>query len=194
MVGIEALPAAIYLLAIFGIPKSPRWLIFNQKDYIKAEEIQKEMNMIPFTENEIKKIVDSESSFTEKLFSAKYKFPVLLAFLLAFFNQLSGINAFLYYAPRIFEEAGLGESTALLSSVGIGLVNLIFSSPKTSIVEIMPKNIENEIKHLYSKYKQISILKKNKHLFFPCLRPQTWAFSPLNLYFKKILSSSNLVL
>ena len=127
MVGIEAVPAAIYLLAIFGIPKSPRWLIFNQKDYIKAEEIQKEMNMMPFTENEIKKIVASESSFDEKLFSAKYKFPVLLAFLLAFFNQLSGINAFLYYAPRIFETAGLKESSALLSSIGIGLTNLIFT-------------------------------------------------------------------
>ena len=69
----------------------------------------------------------SESSFDEKLFSAKYKFPVLLAFLLAFFNQLSGINAFLYYAPRIFETAGLKESSALLSSIGIGVTNLIFT-------------------------------------------------------------------
>ena len=127
MVGVEAVPAAIYLLAIFGIPKSPRWLIFNQKDYMKAKKVQKEMNMIPFTENEIKEIKASESSFTEKLFSTKYKFPVLLAFLLAFFNQLSGINAFLYYAPRIFEIAGLKESSALLSSIGIGITNLIFT-------------------------------------------------------------------
>ena len=57
----------------------------------------------------------------------KYRFPLLLAFLVAMFNQFSGINAFLYYAPRIFEEAGLGESTALLSSIGIGLTNLIFT-------------------------------------------------------------------
>ena len=127
MVGVEAVPAAIYLLAIFGIPKSPRWLIFNQKDYMKAKKVQKEMNMIPFTENEIKEIKASESSFTEKLFSTKYKFPVLLAFLLAFFNQLSGINAFLYYAPRIFEIAGLKESSALLSSIGIGVTNLMFT-------------------------------------------------------------------
>lgn len=127
MVGVEAVPAAIYLLAIFGVPKSPRWLIFNQKDYMKAKKVQKEMNMIPFTENEIKEIKASESSFTEKLFSTKYKFPVLLAFLLAFFNQLSGINAFLYYAPRIFEIAGLKESSALLSSIGIGVTNLMFT-------------------------------------------------------------------
>ena len=57
----------------------------------------------------------------------KYRFILSLAFLIAFFNQFSGINAFLYYAPRIFEEGGLGESTALLSSVGIGLINLIFT-------------------------------------------------------------------
>ena len=57
----------------------------------------------------------------------KYRFPLILAFLIAFFNQFSGINAFLYYAPRIFEEAGLGESTALLSSVGIGVTNLVFT-------------------------------------------------------------------
>ncbi|MAG88869.1 MAG: MFS transporter, partial [Flavobacteriaceae bacterium] len=56
-----------------------------------------------------------------------YRFPLILAFLIAFFNQLSGINAFLYYAPRIFESAGLGESTALLSSIGIGVVNLLFT-------------------------------------------------------------------
>jgi hypothetical protein len=57
----------------------------------------------------------------ENIFMKKYRFPLMLAFLVAFFNQMSGINAFLYYAPRIFGEAGLGEKTALLSSIGIGL-------------------------------------------------------------------------
>jgi hypothetical protein len=64
---------------------------------------------------------------TENIFLKKYRFPLTLAFLIAFFNQFSGINAFLYYAPRIFEAAGLGESTALLSSIGIGFTNLIFT-------------------------------------------------------------------
>ena len=59
----------------------------------------------------------------------------MLTFFIAAFNQLSGINAFLYYAPRIFEEAGLGESTALLSSVGIGLVNLIFTFIGISLID-----------------------------------------------------------
>jgi len=63
----------------------------------------------------------------EGLLQPKYRFPVLLAFLIAFFNQLSGINAFLYYAPRIFQQAGLGASSALLNSVGIGVTNLIFT-------------------------------------------------------------------
>jgi MFS family permease len=63
----------------------------------------------------------------ENIFIKKYRFPLMLAFLLAFFNQLSGINAFLYYAPRILEEAGLGASTALLSSIGIGVTNMVFT-------------------------------------------------------------------
>jgi MFS family permease len=63
----------------------------------------------------------------ENIFMKKYRFPLTLAFLMAMFNQLSGINAFLYYAPRIFQEAGLGESTALLSSIGIGIINLVFT-------------------------------------------------------------------
>ncbi len=72
--------------------------------------------------------MESESHIAgENIFMKKYRFPLMLAFLIAFFNQLSGINAFLYYAPRIFEEAGLGESTALLSSIGIGVTNLIFT-------------------------------------------------------------------
>ena len=61
------------------------------------------------------------------MFSKTYRFLIILAFLIAFFNQLSGINAFLYYAPRIFEAAGLEESAALLSSIGIGVTNLIFT-------------------------------------------------------------------
>jgi len=65
----------------------------------------------------------------------KYRFPLILAFLIAFFNQFSGINAFLYYAPRIFEEAGLGESTALLSSIGIGITNLIFTLLGVALID-----------------------------------------------------------
>ena len=69
----------------------------------------------------------SVQGLSESVLDKKYRFPLTLAILLAFFNQFSGINAFLYYAPRIFEAAGLGASTALLSGIGVGVVNLIFT-------------------------------------------------------------------
>ena len=71
----------------------------------------------------------------------KYRFPLILAFLFAFFNQFSGINAFLYYAPRIFEEAGLGSNTALLSSIGIGIINLIFTLLGVALIDKLGRKI-----------------------------------------------------
>ncbi|MCB0557256.1 MAG: MFS transporter, partial [Phaeodactylibacter sp.] len=76
-----------------------------------------------------------ETDKSETILSPKYRFPLMLAFLIAFFNQFSGINAFLYYAPRIFEIAGLEKSTALLSSVGIGVTNLIFTLVGLSMID-----------------------------------------------------------
>ncbi|MDG2492215.1 MAG: sugar porter family MFS transporter [Flavobacteriaceae bacterium] len=128
MVGIEALPAALYLLGIFSVPKSPRWVLFKKKDLDEAQAIFKEINGSELTRTEIEEIkAEQEPTKQKALFSKTYRFPILLAFLIAFFNQLSGINAFLYYSPRIFEAAGLQESAALLSSIGIGLTNLIFT-------------------------------------------------------------------
>lgn len=128
MLGVEAVPAFIYLAMVFGIPNSPRWLILYRSDESTARAIISELDPQQNTDEEIKAI-----NTTEKLdkgnnfFSGKYKFPIILAFLVAFFNQLSGINFVIYYAPRLFESAGLASSTALLSSVGIGVVNLVFT-------------------------------------------------------------------
>ena len=128
MVGIEALPAALYLMGIISVPKSPRWVLFRKNDIEQAQAIFNEINGKELTDSEIKEIKsEQEPSKQKPLFSKTYRFPILLAFLIAFFNQLSGINAFLYYAPRIFEAAGLEESSALLSSIGIGVTNLIFT-------------------------------------------------------------------
>ena len=128
MVGIEALPAALYLMGIVSVPKSPRWVLFRKNDIEQAQAIFNEINGKELTDSEIKEIKsEQEPSKQKPLFSKTYRFPILLAFLIAFFNQLSGINAFLYYAPRIFEAAGLEESSALLSSIGIGVTNLIFT-------------------------------------------------------------------
>jgi len=128
MLGVEAFPAFVYTLLVFTVPKSPRWLISKgQKE--QALTIIEQINPEENPEEIINKI-ESENqtqSKGEHIFMKKYRFPLILAFLVAMFNQFSGINAFLYYAPRIFEEAGFGESTALLSSIGIGVTNLIFT-------------------------------------------------------------------
>ena len=128
MMGVEAIPAVIYTLMTFGIPKSPRWLFLQNK----TEEAKAIIHQA-YTKKDADSLIHDISQEqnlivkNESIFKPKYRFILKLAFLIAFFNQFSGINAFLYYAPRIFEEGGLGESTALLSSVGIGLINLIFT-------------------------------------------------------------------
>ena len=128
MIGVEAFPALVYTLLIFIVPRSPRWLISKGRE----NEAKQVLELID-PQGDANALIESvrhESSnqkTNENIFMKKYRFPLLLAFLIAIFNQFSGINAFLYYAPRIFEEAGLGESTALLSSIGIGVTNLIFT-------------------------------------------------------------------
>jgi len=128
MVGVEAIPAVIYTVFTLTIPKSPRWLLSKHR-VDEAKEVLKVINPGMDAEHmmlEIKK--ESEGTIPgENIFLMKYRFPLILAFCIAFFNQLSGINAFLYYAPRILEEAGLGASTALLSSIGIGVTNMVFT-------------------------------------------------------------------
>jgi len=128
MMGVEAFPAILYTLLCFGIPKSPRWLI-TQDSLEEAKRIYYQIDSEGSFDQLLKEInqnTETENN-KESIFNRKYRFPLKLAFLVAFFNQLSGINAFLYYAPRIFEEGGLGESTSLLSSVGIGVTNVVFT-------------------------------------------------------------------
>lgn len=128
MIGIEALPAIIYTLMVFTVPKSPRWLMSQGK---KAEA-RKYLKII-FPDKNPETVIanmaaeEAASDATETIFMQKYRFPLMLAFLIAFFNQFSGINALLYYSKRIFEAGGLDESSALLSSIGVGVVNLIFT-------------------------------------------------------------------
>ena len=136
MMGVEAFPAIFYTFLCLKIPKSPRWLITKNR-MEEAKAIFKKININSSFDELVSemKIDDSEQKKQESIFLSKYRFPLKLAFLIAFFNQLSGINAFLYYAPRIFEEGGLGESTSLLSSIGIGLTNLIFTFVGISLID-----------------------------------------------------------
>jgi len=110
MLGIEALPALAYTLMVMKVPNSPRWLILQKGDDASAlsvlNVIYKNIEVAKTKVSEIKQFV-SESKNDDKLFQKKYNRVLWLGFFIAFFNQLSGINFVLYYAPQILEQAGL---------------------------------------------------------------------------------------
>lgn len=132
MLGVVAFPALFYTLMCLGIPESPRWLLGRASTRNEGLRVlglinpnlqPKELDQLA---SEIVVASASESAGTG-FWTRRLRKPILLAILIAFFNQLSGINAILYYAPRIFKLTGLGEKAALLQSVGIGITNFIFT-------------------------------------------------------------------
>ncbi|MDY0167261.1 MAG: sugar porter family MFS transporter [Thermoguttaceae bacterium] len=132
MLGVEAVPALIYTLLCLGLPESPRWLIAHAGKLTEGLEVFRQINPRA-TQVELETLVgEVEASVAkldrpEKFFTARLFTPISLAFLIAMFNQLSGVNAILYFAPRIFEMTGLESQAALLQSVGIGVTNLVFT-------------------------------------------------------------------
>lgn len=132
MLGMEALPALFYTLACFAIPESPRWLLSVKQDPSAAKSVLLKLGMAECGEQadqQLSQIAQAASreSLGNSLLGAGLQKPILLAFLIAAFNQLSGINAVFYFAPRIFEMTGLGESSAFLQSIGLGVTNLVFT-------------------------------------------------------------------
>tara|TARA_S200000501_G_scaffold352639_1_gene371654 strand:- start:2430 stop:3746 length:1317 start_codon:yes stop_codon:yes gene_type:complete len=136
MMGIEAFPALLYLIFSFYIPFSPRWLISKGK-INEASNILSQINTKDQTKIIIQEIESdlNNSKSDESIFIKKYRYVLFLAFCVAFFNQFSGINAVLYYAPRIFEETGLDDTAALFNSVIIGIINLIFTYIGISLID-----------------------------------------------------------
>jgi len=129
MLGMEAIPALIYTLLVMRVPQSPRWLIAKKGDFENAEKILKRTDPEGVEEAvrlamEEKKLNKLQVGFMA-LFNKKYIKITMLAIFIALFNQLSGINAIIYFAPRIFDMAGISAESALLSTVGIGVVNII---------------------------------------------------------------------
>lgn len=138
MLGVQAFPSVLFLVTVLVIPESPRWLILKKGAVDTARKILATIDVD--TSEEIIEAIQSQSksntsnSFTN-LFKPAYSKPVMLAVLFAVFNQVSGINAIIYFAPRIFEMAGLGKDSALLSSAGIGLINLVSTLVGISLID-----------------------------------------------------------
>ncbi len=137
MLGVQTIPAVLYLAASVYIPESPRWLAVNRGRVEEARAILRRSDaehadaILAAVSREEPRI-----SLTE-FFSARFGRPIALAFLIALFNQLSGINAIIYFAPRIFEMAGTGTNGALLASVGIGVTNLVFTLLGIALIDRM---------------------------------------------------------
>ena len=132
MLGVAAFPSIAYTLMCFGIPESPRWLLTRKGDRangLRVLGLIRPNASLQELDRQATEIVaaSSEQQSAKGFWSMRLRVPIMLAFLVAFFNQMSGINAILYFAPRIFELTGLGARAALLQSVGIGITNLVFT-------------------------------------------------------------------
>ena len=131
MLGVLAVPSIIYTALVFGISESPRWLITKKNDLAAAKKVMLQIGVVDI-DAEVASIIQSNqheasAGKVSDFFSAKHKKIIFLAFLIAFFNQVSGINFILYYAPEILEKAGLAAKESLFNSIAIGGTNLIFT-------------------------------------------------------------------
>ena len=137
MLGIQALPSLLFFAMVFKVPESPRWLVKNDN----PEEAKRIFDDVGEANSEIAIQTIQESLHMEKemkkesVFNGKYNKPIIYVVALAMFNQLSGINAIMYYAPRIFEMTGLAKDTALLQAVSIGATNMIFTLLAISVID-----------------------------------------------------------
>ena len=135
--GVAIVPSTLFLVMLYGIPRSSRWLVTtNQTD--EALDVLRLMGS-PNSEEELQEIIASvhmeQGVHDEPLFNRKYMLPIVLAITVGLFNQLSGINAILYYSNSIFAAAGFGASSAALQSVAIGLVNLVATLLGMSLID-----------------------------------------------------------
>lgn len=131
MLGVLAIPSIIYTLLVMVVPESPRWLITKKNDLVGAKKVLSLIG-IADVDAEVNTILkanqhEAVSGSSSSIFNKKYSAIFWLAFWVACFNQLSGINFILYYAPEILERAGLAKQDSLANSIAIGGTNLIFT-------------------------------------------------------------------
>ncbi len=131
MLGIQAIPSLAFLLLLRLVPESPRWLVLKKGNLTAASKTLQIINPgnyeVELGNIQKNDVAEKAMGHSDQLLNGKNKTPIMLAVLFAIFNQVSGINAIIYYAPRIFEMTGLGKDSALLSTVGIGIVNFSFT-------------------------------------------------------------------
>jgi SP family arabinose:H+ symporter-like MFS transporter len=135
--GVAAIPALLFLIMLFTIPRSPRWLVKKGRPAEAREVLHQigEENVEAELKDMIAAVDLEHGRAQEPLFSAKFKLPLFLAISIAMFNQLSGINAILYYLNTIFAGAGTSKSAASLEAVAIGATNLVFTVLAMSIID-----------------------------------------------------------
>ena len=136
-IGVSAVPAVLFLLMLFRIPRSPRWLV--DKGYVgEAESVLQRISgdaWGPELAEIAASLASDREAGSQPLFSRRYRIPVMLAITLALFNQFSGINPILYYLNDIFAKAGFNKVSGDLQAVAIGATNLIFTLVAMSIID-----------------------------------------------------------
>jgi SP family arabinose:H+ symporter-like MFS transporter len=135
--GVAAFPAALFFVMLFTIPRSPRWLV--KKGRVAEARTVLQMTGDENYERDLQEIVESidveQKHAAEKLFTRKYAFPIFLAVSIGMFNQLSGINAILYYLNDIFAHAGFSRISGNIQAVAIGATNLAFTMIAMSVID-----------------------------------------------------------
>jgi sugar porter (SP) family MFS transporter len=135
--GVAAIPSILFLIMLYGIPRSSRWLVTKNKTD-EALDVLKMMGS-PDSEAELREIMDSihleRGMAAEPLFTRNYRLPIFLAVTIGMFNQLSGINAILYYSNFIFAAAGFSQISGALQTVLIGAMNLVATLLGMSLID-----------------------------------------------------------